>query len=1857
MATCYNRNTAEYKALEGVYKNSYTVDSIIRNWQSTVNDNTLPTIIEASDMVKDQKMLNSVNNQKTGELILKNLASKNLVRKIGSDYFIVSDTQTITDAKAKAELVRNYLKWNGFDTNSILFRSTRVPNMFRAAINENTIHRVTSNNDVDVAQGMPVLDHLIKMFPGTNYTVLNETDAKILYDQIPSKRKKDVQWNDINSFFYNNTAVLVKGRVTQETAIEEMLHPFVDSLSLDNAALFDRLANEAEKSFPNLKQEIDAGYSLSEFTANERKLELVTQALSKQFNKENETRPQISFLKAVKDFLTWFSDVVKSLYSALTGKKLTVAALNSSMSLSDVAKMLNTKDLSFELNPTVSNLDVRYSLNAQTKKTLAKVKDQVSTNVQTEILDQLFHQATAAKFNFESLNTARVIKKDGVFTNVDTQENYKSTQESIIGLSKNPFRNQDQPFEEDTEEFFNKLVLGVPYTNTKIDKKYKDTYNYMLSKLDGMRVDRSIFVPNVVVSDEVSGIASVIHLLKIDPFGNLQVINFEHGKTSYKGKGYETSKFPVGSESILKNDPNESVESITPKFENNLSLALVKRMLDNLGFATEHGALTIHLRDNKVEGNTLHDLSENSYHVDYTIPFDIDYDNQVIVDEIMDQMRNPEETTNWEDEIYTDENISLLEGSPLYDVLFRALQDFSAGLISAEEAIKNARNVVSMDKSRTGMIREMSMTRSLIENLALNPDDIVTVYIDIVRDSIKQIEEFQDYIGDPENFGKKEYISKVLSWQKFVEKYRGLVDLKGESSGLNATQLSYISKLQSKLNEIVGVTRSDKTIAVKGQIDLAIDNYVRATVKEKSNYDWSDEQLDEIMTSARDIGYVEYQTGDMATSRDTISALMDKIYKRDRQIVLDRVARRAPRIKRAALKLAQLSPTNKIDYNFMLQMVDGEVNGRYIQQIGSQFYAALRESKEGLTDEQGAWKSYIEITDLTKATPEQIKYNQDLWAAKQKHNNFKKAEIITDGGPIDGNYFKYSEDYKRARSRFEIFVPNGNGGGFWSPKQGKNNKAWLRYVSKYHNTYNKEDNIYRAITDVNDVPTGQVELIEHMSVVKKEYVDIKPVATDPKTGRSIDMQSDKWKKLQNPQTDLEKAQSEYYNMFVDIYENELINMLPDNIKMIGKVPVIQGRTTDSLKDKPNVVGSLYSRMKTKVKNWFSPSTVIKKAFSDEHGNIITDSLPIFYTGSLVDAKQIEAAHIELQGFENQYTQAKTNAEQQKLKKKIKEVRGKIKNLEAKPSAASLNLDMTESLLKFSAMAENYEVMSQSEDTYTAMIRVLGNRSYTDWKGNTKVIDDNEEEVGVSGKSVNQMESNIQRRAMKWMKMVYYNNDADTKTFFDKLTKGIITGTSLAYVGFNIFGNLNNYVFGRVSNAIETAGGRFFRPEAMMRAIGRLNTVGMVGNMKGIASMTESHKRFKDNGSRDKYNAWVMYLNMLDSKEDMRESQYKSDNKSVRGTFKDMFTEKDSGSIIQFAGTAFDKFHELGYLVQDAGEYNVQTKIGHAIVESTTLKNSKTGETLSLYDAYDWDNLSSSMKIKEGFDKVIFYNQTKEREWNADARYELRNYIREVNKQVHGNYAHEDRMVMQSTAVGQLAAQFHKWVAPSIKTRFRPEYFDENLGWMEGRYLSFWNFMAYNFKNISEIGKLSSNYKAFNGENGKLRLQNAYRTLGEIGILMTTFALKVILSNMFEDDDDEEYDYNRAMDESDSDSVHAKRLRNVLLYQLDRTHKDLITFVPIPGLGGLQQMYQMFKSPIASTRTMGELGQALETTVGTGLAYAFMDEEKFMKSKYVYQRTNRKGQWKLGKEWGDALPILYTINRYKSYDNIKDFFIK
>jgi hypothetical protein len=326
----------------------------------------------------------------------------------------------------------------------------------------------------------------------------------------------------------------------------------------------------------------------------------------------------------------------------------------------------------------------------------------------------------------------------------------------------------------------------------------------------------------------------------------------------------------------------------------------------------------------------------------------------------------------------------------------------------------------------------------------------------------------------------------------------------------------------------------------------------------------------------------------------------------------------------------------------------------------------------------------------------------------------------------------------------------------------------------------------------------------------------------------------------------------------------------------------------------------------------------------------------------------------------------------------------------------------------------------------------------------------------------------------------------------------------------------------------------------------------------------------------------------------------------------------------------------------------------AILMDTQVKNSVTGESLSLYDAFDYNSETHENVLKPGFDTVIKRNG-QEIPYTDEFRYEIRNEIREVNKQIHGNYAKEDRVVMQSTTIGKLAFQFHKWVAPAIRARYQREYFDQNLGWMEGRYISAFKFLAYVKSEIVKGNKEFSGYSkdfletyGYTGEGGNLdqratnKLYGFYRTMGEIGIMLSTFVISQVLQGLLAGEDD------------DSDIM--QRFKNIMKYQADRTYKELIMFTPLPD--GLTQQYQMFKSPIAATRTMGELGEALSLSLTTPLAYLYYTDEEFKaNSKYVYQQRPRKGQLKVYKNWKDVVPILYSIQKYDAYLRMNNYFIK
>jgi len=183
-----------------------------------------------------------------------------------------------------------------------------------------------------------------------------------------------------------------------------------------------------------------------------------------------------------------------------------------------------------------------------------------------------------------------------------------------------------------------------------------------------------------------------------------------------------------------------------------------------------------------------------------------------------------------------------------------------------------------------------------------------------------------------------------------------------------------------------------------------------------------------------------------------------------------------------------------------------------------------------------------------------------------------------------------------------------------------------------------------------------------------------------------------------------------------------------------------------------------------------------------------------------------------------------------------------------------------------------------------------------------------------------------------------------------------------------------------------------------------------------------------------------------------------------------------------------------------------------------------------------------------------------------------------------------------------------------------------------------------------------------------RLQNKLfgikRTLADIAMIQAAALSHYILMGLFDDDDD--------MDPT------LRRLQNLTIYQADRTYKELVMYVPafVSAKGfdsGVGLMSEFISDPIASSRNLGQVGEALSSTFNFGYQKIAMatptggldgewgiskreHRQMLENSNLYYQNKPKKGMLKMRKEWFDAIPALYTIQKWEGFLRRHDFYI-
>ena len=1901
MATCINKNLSEFKEVAKVMGSPILANSLIASWQIFNNNDSIPTVVEALAFHKKTKSFSTLKINEFTEALYANLVREKILTKFKGDYYIVSSQNRIFDPnirKFNKDRLYNYLRINNINSESVV--ETTKGKGLSIKINKTLFSPkdiIPESRGFNTPQTKEVVRHLIRMFPKMRVKMFSVKDAKALHDALPSSQRSKVNFNEVRSFYINGMAILIEGRVTDDVAIEEILHPFIEAVSLDNTALFDGLVKEAKKSFPELWEGIKDSYNDNkEFSEKDRNLELVTQALSRHFNKENKENGTVTFRNRVKDFLDWFLNIIKDLHEYIAGKPLTVGMISPNATLTSIAKLLNTESIEFKLS-TLPEKKIRYNLSPEKKQ----VYDYISARgnkVQQSIIETMFHAGVNSPKQVGSLAASTITDGDPILVLDEATHTYQdindltskwtSATTAINGKMSDEVKAEIQ-LNLDLGNDFDSILDGLAtdksleeiMPNLKVlnQEQSGKAYAALQANLALLTQDGSIAIPQVVVYDQATGMAGSIDLLLVKPNGTLKIVDLKTSRTSISEKKiggklkYDTiSEYDTLNEDSLLAQKGLAKE-LSKRQKHNLQVNLYRRMLENMGYtiSNEEGATsTMHIKvdvtgrgkEQKFKGGFTteqwieHPISQNQLYVDAIVPSNVNQSKKEKINEATSESPESIQSFNLNEEDQKPDPIDVDSSGKnsdiAYEVIGQSLMNYQLGLVKKQEVINATQGKAFLGRHQTTAQLEESVLNAISAvNIALagSPTGRSRTYTALLRDSLKQINEFQAYVEDPANFGKPEYISYVLNFDKFLSTFEGLYAI-SNAKGLNSSQKTLVLQLQTKANEMVGVGGFDKYS--EGVIDKAVMSYVRSTVENTSEREFTKDQLDELLQMGEEMGVVDYQTRDMATAEDTLLAVMDKIYKIKKQELLDKFQTREGGIRRAAQKLQELSGITNIEspkqlkklYEFMLIFdKDGEFSGRYVQELGEEYQNKQDELRAPLFDEQGQPYQFRDITDLATAKPEDIEYNKKLAKNKRLFGKFFNAETKgLNDQPVPGEYHSYTEEFKTARKIHEYFVPVGENG-YWKRRKNISDQNWSKYESKYYTTGVDNEGVTIALKDQDGNYTGAIKKDFLFPKVKTEY---RIARLDSGYPSNKDMRSEQFKAIQNDKTALGLARKEFYDLFRSQYENELLTKLPkaQRTQMLGRVPLIRGRVTQDLRGKGIPFAKAFAKTSKGVKNLFTTTSQQRTLLTDEKNNII-DTMPIFYTGRPADDKQLVDIDERIQSLNQERKEGKVKF--QEYKDKIAILEGERVKIESKPTRGELNLDMGNGLLKFASMAEHYETMSTVEDTFKAMLEVIKRREYQPAGGKTKTRV--KKALGFEAKgAIKGVDSNVLKRAKKWMSMVYYDNDQMTKGFFDKAADGLIQFSSLSYVAFNPFGNFNNYVLGRLNDNIEAIGGRFFGATAYGKASLEWNKRALPDMIHRLSSMAQKplwKNDYDPEMPTSKYEAFVDLYRMMDSDVEIRES----------------------GSTIDRAGKSyFKRFMEWGYVMQDAAEWNVQSKVGIAMLMDTFIKNKETGEILSLYDAHEFDSATKGVRLKEGFTTIVEIDNKnldensqpqlirEVEEYGDQYRYKLRNKIREVNKQIHGNYSSEDRMVLQSSTVGKLAAQFHKWVAPAARARFQREYFDENLGWMEGRYLGWWKFVAYSSSQVAKgnfkFNKFSDGFLEDQGfieggsrqdnQRAKDKLFGFYRTMGEIGIMMMTMVVKELMA--------------ASMGDTDDDDEITRKFKNIALYQADRTFKELILFTPFGG----DQIYQMVKSPIASTRTMGELTQALYSTIETPYQYFTSSNNEFWSnSSVVYQRGSRAGSLKLVKEWQDGMIILSTIKKWENFNDRHDFFIK
>ena len=351
---------------------------------------------------------------------------------------------------------------------------------------------------------------------------------------------------------------------------------------------------------------------------------------------------------------------------------------------------------------------------------------------------------------------------------------------------------------------------------------------------------------------------------------------------------------------------------------------------------------------------------------------------------------------------------------------------------------------------------------------------------------------------------------------------------------------------------------------------------------------------------------------------------------------------------------------------------------------------------------------------------------------------------------------------------------------------------------------------------------------------------------------------------------------------------------------------------------------------------------------------------------------------------------------------------------------------------------------------------------------------------------------------------------------NKLANNLIAVGSFTQIGGNPIGSAANYLQANAQVMIEAAAGDYFNAAEIAWA--KLTYDRNVGNyVKDFAEPVNKS-----------------FIGQLIDLWDPMQGEYldKYGRKISQSTFKKLWST------------------DTWFFLQNQGEHAIQVQTLLAMLKRNKVKRTVNGKTeeISMYDAYELGK-DGVIKLKDGVQ--LEGNLSDNKLIDMD----IQNSLHAINKRLHGVYNNQDRVVAERHWYGRLLLMYKKFFVPGLKRRFKAFGIDQELGNItEGYYGTFFRIArTQTMDMLKELSPFSSSDNLTD-----LEKKNLLRASRDMGMMMATGLIVMLLASMYEGGDDED----------------KKLLAYPLLFSM-RLNQELSGFInPLAN-------YKLIKNPMAS----------------------------------------------------------------------------